>query len=342
MQVRSSRSIERRFGCEVSVGIFCLANSFWLISLVAAALVVLIGDANAAEEKSPATLPLARKIENFNLPDFRGHMHSLAQHSQSQLVAVAFVGVECPLAKLYAPRLEALAKEYTPRGVTFLAIDSNQQDNMTELAAFARLHELSFPVLKDAGNLIADIFAAERTPEVFVLDAARVIRYRGRIDDQYGFGSSGAGYQRDEPTRRDLAAALDDLLAGRAVALPITEPSGCLIGRLRPPQSNSAVTYAGQIADVLNRNCIGCHRPGQIAPFSLTSYEDAVGWSEMIGEVVAHRRMPPWHADAEYGHFSNEARLSDQEIALVTDWVAAGAPQGDASQTPLTPQFTPG
>ena len=282
------------------------------------------------------------KIENFRLPDFRGHEHALADDAAARLVVVAFLGTECPLAKLYAPRLATLAEEYRPRGVAFLAIDSNQQDNMTELAAFARTHGLTIPVLKDAGNAVADQFGAQRTPEVFVLDAQRAIRYRGRIDDQYGFGDNGVAYQRSEPQRRDLAIALDELLADKPVSQSSIAAPGCLIGRVRKPDTASEVTYANQISRLLNQHCVSCHRPGQIAPFSLTSYEDAVGWSEMIGEVVERRRMPPWHADPRYGHFANEARLSDEEREQVRAWVAAGAPQGDPSQTAPLPEFTPG
>ena len=77
------------------------------------------------------------------------------------------------------------------QGVAFVGINSNQQDSITEVAAHARRMEIPFPVLKDPANEIADRFGAVRTPEVFVLDGDRVVRYWGRIDDQYG-----VGYQR--------------------------------------------------------------------------------------------------------------------------------------------------
>ena len=87
----------------------------------------------------------------------------------------------------------------------------NPQDAPSALSRFAKEHDLPFPLLKDVGNELADRLGVERTPEVFVLDAGRVVRYRGRVDDQFGFG-----VHRPAPTRRDLAAALDDLLAGRS------------------------------------------------------------------------------------------------------------------------------
>ncbi len=136
--------------------------------------------------------------------------------------------------------------------------------------------------------------------------------------------------------------ALDDLLANKAVSVAQTEASGCLIGRKAEPKSDSDVTYSNQIARLFNQHCVYCHRPGQIGPFALTSYEDAAGWAPMIGEVVEQQRMPPWHADPKHGKFVNDSRLSDAERQLIARWVAAGAPEGDKSRLPEMPQFAEG
>src|SRR5581483_10243521 len=149
---------------------------------------------------------LARPVGDFALADYHGKTYALADFKDHKLLVVAFVGTECPLTKLYGPRLAELAKEYGPKGVGFVAIDPNAQDGVTQIAAYARQHGLAFPVLKDLNNQATDRFGAKRTPEVFVLDAGRVVRYRGRIDDQYAIG-----VQRDKPHDRDLARALDDL-----------------------------------------------------------------------------------------------------------------------------------
>src|SRR5262249_43001327 len=133
---------------------------------------------------------------DFSLPDFRGKQHQLSDYRDQQLVVIAFLGTECPLAKLYGAKLAKLAGGYGPRGVAFLGIDSNQKDSLTEIAASARQHSIEFPLLKDLENKVADQFAAQRTPEVFVLDRDRTIRYRGRIDDQWGIG-----YVKDKPQR---------------------------------------------------------------------------------------------------------------------------------------------
>jgi peroxiredoxin len=274
---------------------------------------------------------------SFNLQDFRGAWHRLDDTGKGKVVVLAFLGTECPLASLYAPRLGELARAYEKKGVAFFGVDSNPQDAPSDLSRFAREHELPFPLLKDVGNELADRLGVERTPEVFVLDEGRVVRYRGRVDDQFGFG-----VHRPAPTRRDLAAAIEDLLAVRPVAMPRTEPVGCRIGRVAKGRGDAAVTYSKQVSRILRDRCVACHREGEIAPFSLATYKQAAGWAGMIDEVVQAGRMPPWHASPEYGSFSNEARLSEDEKCTIAAWVAAGSPEGDPRDLPEPAHYVEG
>src|SRR3990172_2739381 len=89
--------------------------------------------------------PIGLKVEDFSLQDYRGTSHRLADYHDSRIVIVAFLGTECPLAKLYTPRLASLFREYQPRGVAFLGINANRQDSITEVTAHARVHEIPFP-----------------------------------------------------------------------------------------------------------------------------------------------------------------------------------------------------
>jgi peroxiredoxin len=284
----------------------------------------------------PANSPGRQHVE-FKLQDFRGAWHRLEDVHNSKLVVIAFVGTECPLASLYAPRLAYLARAYEKKNVAFFGVDANQQDAPSALARFAQKHGLPFPLLKDVGNELADQLGVERTPEVLVLDSERIVRYRGRVDDQFGIG-----VHRPAPTRRDLADALDALLAGRAVTTPRTETVGCRIGRVAKARGDATVNYAKHVSRILRDRCTACHREGEIAPFSLASYKRAAGWAEMIDEVVQAGRMPPWHASPKYGSFSNEARLSDEEKRIISAWVAAGTPEGDPRDLPEPARYTEG
>ncbi len=263
------------------------------------------------------------KVTDFALRDAQGKTHRLRDWQDRRLLVVVFLGVECPLAKLYGPRLAQLAATYAERGVTVLGIHANQHESAEDLARYAREHQLSFPLLQDVGNVVADRFGTTRTPEAFILDLERVIRYHGRIDDQYD-----VGLQRSAPARRDLVEALDELLAGKAVSRPVTPVVGCRIGRAAAP-GKGAITYAEHIAPILQKRCQDCHRPGQIGPFSLTSYADAAGWAAMIREVVEEGRMPPWHANPQHGRFANDRSLTRAEKQLLLDWIDADCPEGE-------------
>lgn len=281
--------------------------------------------------------PIGRQVPNFSLPDHLGARHSLQQWKGKPAFVIVFLGAECPLAKLYGPRLAELADRYQQRGVQVVGINANRQDTLQELGHYARRHQLNFPLLKDAGNRVADQFGAQRTPEAFVLDRDHVIRYRGRIDDQYG-----VGYSRAERTSSPLTEALDQVLAGVEVTKPTTEAVGCFIGRVRNQAPSGDVTYSRQIARLLQKHCTRCHRSGQIAPFALTDYEEVIGWADTIVEVMDDGRMPPWHASPEYGHFANDARMTVAEKDLFRKWVENGLPQGDPSDLPPPPDFNDG
>lgn len=280
---------------------------------------------------------VGRTIGDFELKDWQGQPYRVSDHVEDKAIVVAFLGIECPMAKAYASRLVELEREFRDRGVSVIAIDANEQDSLSELGQFAREYEIAFPLLKDHGQTVADLFGAERTPEFFVLDRERVIRYHGRFDDQYG-----VGYQRPEVRRRDLVLALGEVLADRTVTVAETKAPGCLIGRLREARDDAPVTWVNQISRLVQQHCQECHRPNSIGPFSLTEYDEAVGWAGMIAEVVLEERMPPWHASPEHGEFSNDARLTQEEKELFARWVADGAPEGDLSQLPPPRTFREG
>jgi peroxiredoxin len=278
-----------------------------------------------------------KTVSEFKLQDYLGAEHKLSDWQDKPFLVVTFLGTECPLAKLYGSRLADLAKEYEPQGVQFVGINSNQQDTLREIAHYATQHKIEFPLLKDSAHEVADLFAAERTPTVYVLDKDRQIRYSGRIDDQFG-----VGFTRDKVKTNDLKNALDQLIAGESVTVPQTEAVGCIIARGEKKEPTGDITYTEHISRLMQKNCVTCHREGQVAPFALTSYEDTSAWAETMLEVIGDGRMPPWHANPKYGHFSNDSRMSDADKQLFRQWVDNGMPEGEASKLPPPLQFTAG
>ena len=103
-----------------------------------------------------------------------------------------------------------------------------------------------------------------------------------------------------------------------------------------------APTFSKDVAPLLYKNCATCHRPGEIAPMSLLTFEQVRPWAKSIREKVLSGQMPPWHAAQPRGTFGNDRRLTDAEKNTLTAWVDAGAPQGDAKDLPPVPQFAEG
>ena len=285
-------------------------------------------------QQAVADSSIGKTIQNFTLADHLGTKHSLADWSDKKAVVVVFLGTECPLAKLYATRLTELNQLYKDKSVQFVGVNANRQDTLREIGHYVRVHKVDFPLLKDAGNQVADQFGAQRTPEAFLLDKDRVVRYQGRIDDQYGVGYSRAKYDR-----QDLAVAIDELLAGKKVTKAYIEAVGCFVGRVNRREATGNITYSNQVSRLLQKHCLRCHRPGQIAPFSLTNYEDVQGWADTMREVMQEGRMPPWHANPEFGEFRNDARMTDEEKQTFYDWVANASPEGDRSKLPVPPVY---
>jgi len=275
----------------------------------------------------------------FRLADSTGEPFELTARTEPQLTVVCFLGTECPMARLYGPRLSELAEEFADNGVRFVGVNSNRQDSVTDIREYVKTYRVRFPVLRDVGNKVADQYEATRTPEVFVLNESLDVIYHGRIDDQYA-----PGVNRGKPLRRDLHEAISEWIDGKPVTVTETDAPGCLIGRVRDRQApvDNGITFAEHVAPVLHAHCIECHRSGEIAPFAMDDYDEVAGWAETMLETIEDRRMPPWHADPEHGRFQNERRMPEEDKQILRDWIAGGLPTGDLSKVPELPPIVEG
>src|SRR5438094_7057195 len=107
-------------------------------------------------------------------------------------------------------------------------------------------------------------------------------------------------------------------------------------------EDSKPVTFYKDVLPVLQKNCQTCHRPGEIAPMSFLTYADVRPWAKALKAAVVKRQMPPWFADPAYGHFANDKRLTDAEIATLSAWADSGAVEGDANDKPLPIAFRDG
>src|SRR5690349_20527911 len=127
-------------------------------------------------------------------------------------------------------------------------------------------------------------------------------------------------------------------------ALLISAGALAIVASVVPTRAaeNAAPTFYKDVLPILQNNCQTCHRPGEVAPMSLISYEDARPWERAIKTKTTAKQMPPWFADAEYGLFANERKLSSREIATLAAWADAGAPAGNSKDAPAPKHFENG
>jgi peroxiredoxin/mono/diheme cytochrome c family protein len=290
-------------------------------------------------QQGPAAAGLGKKIDNFTLKDAAGKPWSLGDARDRKATVVVFLSFECPVSNSYAQPLAELYAAYRERGVAVVGVCPRDEGDAAKIAQLARDYKLPFPVFRDGAPDAARALQAAVTPEAFVLDAAGVLRYRGRIDDGYAARLK----KNQKVTREDLRLALDDLLAGRPVRQPATQAVGCPILpdlSVREP-INAKVTYHRDVLPILQKHCQQCHRPGGVAPFALMNYRQAVTWAGDIKDYTRARKMPPWKP-VEGPDFHNERRLSDREIETLAAWVDAKSPEGDTKDAPPPVKFAEG
>ena len=190
------------------------SRALWSLLLMAALAAPVFADGPAVGSPAPA----------FDLKTLDGKPFSLADAEKSNAyVVLMFIATQCPYSNAYNDRMRDMAATYLKKGVLFVGINSNKTESVEETAAHAKQHGFAFPVLKDPGNKVADLYGASHTPEIYVVGKDGKLLYHGRIDDSTDTA---------KVTTHDLANALDELLAGQPVAKAETKAFGCSIKRV--------------------------------------------------------------------------------------------------------------
>jgi peroxiredoxin len=273
------------------------------------------------------SMQIGDRVDNFQLLDQKGEAHELYYLSDMKAVVIMVQGNGCPIVRNALPTLDLVRNEYAQRGVAFLLLNANLQDERESIRREAEEYAIDFPILVDETQLVAESLGVVRTAEVFLIDPATwKLVYRGPVDDRLAYGA-----QKPEADHHYLADALNATIAGEPVAVAQVDAMGCLVNL--PEQDrremHAAISYAEQIAPLLIDRCVVCHRDGGVGPWSMSKYEMVRGFAPMIREVVRTKRMPPWHADPHHGSFVGERGISNEDAKLLVHWVEAGAPRGD-------------
>ena len=264
--------------------------------------------------------------------------HPLAWEEGGKATVLFFVLSDCPNANRLVPEINRIAADYKERGARAFVVYSEPDLTPEKAAAHHKEFGYTIPALLDSEQVLATAAGARTSPEAALILPPAVLAYRGRIDDR----NSSPGVSRPEPTKRDLRDALDKVLAGLPVAEPITAAVGCPLpdaGTLASAPLPATVTWNEHIAPLVHQHCASCHRPEEVGPFPLLTWEDTRKRARQISETVGDRLMPPWHADAASPPFINDRSLTPREIALFRAWHEQGAPRGDNAPAPPEPVF---
>jgi mono/diheme cytochrome c family protein len=207
--------------------------------------------------------------------------------------------------------VEAMKAQYP--GVEFMFLNSalppKGKDNRDAIADEAKAQNISLPILDDSSQLTGEALGVTVAGEAFVVDPKTwKVAYHGPV--------------------AKLSAALDAVVAGAPVPSADVAAKGTKIAfPARGAKLN--VSYAKDVAPILEAKCVACHSPNSIAPWAMTSYEMVKGYAPMVREAIKTDRMPPYNADPHVGQFQMDEELSTKEAQTIVRWIEAGAPRGE-------------
>jgi peroxiredoxin len=192
-------------------------KKFWNLFLIAAlAALPIAAMAGSAEIDKPAPL--------FKLKGVDGKEYNLESFKEKKAIVLMFISTRCPYSNAYNERMAKLDDDYRDKGVVVLGINANGTESWENIKEHARDKKFAFPILKDDGNIVADAYGAQVTPEIYVLDHNLTLRYHGRIDNSH---------KNAEVSTNDLRDALNAMLAGKEIAKKETKAFGCSIKRVK-------------------------------------------------------------------------------------------------------------
>ncbi|QDU37329.1 thiol-disulfide oxidoreductase [Maioricimonas rarisocia] len=296
----------------------------------------------APRRLKPAEVGVGTLVSDFTATDFRGEPVSLSAIRGERGTLIALTSTSCPLCQKYVPTLARIEESCRERGIGVVFLNPIASDRSEKIGAAIETHGLEGPYIHDQDETLARSLGALTTTEVFLLDAAGTLVYRGAIDDQYGFG-----YALNEPRESYLEAAIDALLAGRRPEVAATTAPGCELWSpesVAEARSDIPVTWHERVSRIVQQNCQECHRDGGLGPFPLETADEVIAHAGMIRRVVSRGLMPPWFAGPvegqEPGHWANDRSLSERDREDLLAWLEGDRALGDPENGPLPLSFT--
>jgi len=276
----------------------------------------------AVAAESAAAQP--QRVDNFMLVDQDLNAHELYRMADKSAIVLITQMDGCPISRSQAPAYKELQQQFAGKGVEFMMLNSATQDTREAIQKEVKDAGYDMPVLMDSNQLVGESLGVQRTAEVFVINPKTwQVVYHGPVDDRSDYGG---GQKKVE--HRYAADALEAVISGKPVQLASLQSKGCLIDF---PAKTAAqkISYARDVAPILEKNCVSCHQKGSIGPFAMDNYAMVKGFAPMIREVIRTDRMPPYNADPHVGKLADSRNLSPADTKTLVHWIEAGAPRGD-------------
>lgn len=288
----------------------------------------------------PGEVGIGRMIGDVKFRTLDGKELSLGSFKDRKGLVIIMTSATCPVSKRYLPSVTKLAAEIKEQGLGLLLVNALGSEKPEDIRAQLAAAGLSAPYAHDTDKRLTAALGARTTTEVFLLDPARTLIYRGALDDQYG-----VNYNLEAPKHPYLRDAVAALLRGEKPAVQATAAPGC---ELDLPSTAAAkpttITYHRDVARILQQNCVSCHREDGIGPFALDDIDEVKDRAKAIRRVVSEGTMPPWFAgidkDAGKNPWANDCSLSAKDRTDLLAWIdSKDRPLGDAADAPAKRRY---
>jgi len=278
---------------------------------------------------------VGRRLPDLELTDLKQQSLKLSRDlKEAQGLIMAYFGATCPISGKLGPEIARIEKEAVKQGLKMLLVCPVAAETTDDIETFIKTHGLTSRVIHDQDQRLSLALSATTTTEVFLLDAARTLIYRGAINDQYGIG-----YSKPAPTKTYLRDAMKAMQRSQLPEITATTAPGCALDlKTEVAAVETKLSYHDQIQRILQARCVECHRADGVGPFSLETYDDVIENAAMIHKQVERGVMPPWFAAAppkdEHSPWLNDASLSPQDKNDLLTWLASDRAKGDPADAP--------
>jgi peroxiredoxin/mono/diheme cytochrome c family protein len=268
----------------------------------------------------------AERISDFSLIDSEGRFFQLSRQLDKQAVVLFAYDKSSRDARRAIADLNDVADQFADQAVGFAVIDTTATADKAEMRKEAKDEDIAMRILLDDTQLVSEELGLSRVAEVVILDpSAREVLYRGALNNRFSEGS-----RARRASEHYLFDALTAVLADEEISTEQLASKGDEIEFAAKTAHLDSVSYANDVAPILEQRCVTCHQEGGIAPFAMNSHQMIQGWSPMIRETLITKRMPPGQIDQEYANVFHDVNyITTEETQKVVHWIDGGSLNND-------------